>query len=145
MKIAVIYVSSHHGNTKKVIDAMADERDMDLYKISEAENTDFSDYDAIGFASGVYFHKLHVGIEKLATEIYLSGKKVFTVYTCGINYLNYARRIQKTVKSQNCEFVGGFSCRGYDTYSFFEKIGGIAKGHPNSKDLSKAREFIKNI
>lgn len=145
MKTAIIYVSSHHGNTKKVIDEMATVKDMDLFKISQAKATDFSSYDAIGFASGVYYHKLHKGIEKLASEIDLTGKKVFTVYTCGINYINYAKGIQKIIKAQNCDFVGGFSCRGYDTFGFFEKIGGIAKGHPNEKDFKKAREFIKNI
>ena len=145
MKTAIIYVSSHHGNTKRIIDAMAEVKDIDFYKISQAKNADFSTYDAIGFASGVYFHKLHKGIEKLSSDIDLTGKKVFTIYTCGINYINYARSIQKTIKSQNCEFIGGFSCRGYDTYGFFEKIGGIAKGHPNEKDLAKAQEFIKKI
>ena len=120
MKTAIIYVSSHHGNTKKVLDVMAYSNDIDLLKISEAKKTDFSVYDAIGFASGI------------------------TVYTCGINYINYARGIQKTIRSQDCEFIGGFSCRGYDTYGFFEKIGGIAKNHPNEKDFRKAREFIKN-
>ena len=123
MKTAIIYVSSHHGNTKKVIDEMATVKE-------------------IGFASGVYYHKLHKGIEKLASEIDLTGKKVFTVYTCGINYINYARGIQKIIKAQNCDFIGGFSCRGYDTFGFFEKIGGIAKGHPNEKDFKKAHEFI---
>ncbi len=129
MKTAIIYVSSHHGNTKKILDVMADSKDIDLFKISEAKKTDFSVYDAIGFASGIYFHKFHKGIEKM---------------TCGINYINYARSIQKKIKSQDCEFIGGFSCRGYDTYGFFEKIGGIAKNHPNEKDFRKAREFVKN-
>jgi len=145
MKTAIIYISSHHGNTKKVIDEMATVKDMDLFKISQAKTTDFSSYDAIGFASGIYYHKFHKGVEKLAGEIDLTGKKVFTVYTCGINYINYARNIQKTIKAQDCDFVGGFSCRGYDTFGFFEKIGGIAKNHPNEKDLKKAREFIKKI
>ena len=47
-----------------------------------------------------------------------------------------------TVTSPDSPVV--FSCRGYDTYGFFEKIGGIAKNHPNEKDFKKAREFIKN-
>lgn len=145
MKIAIIYVSYHHGNTKKVIDAMGEVEDVDFFKISEAKKADFSLYDAIGFASGVYFAKLHKAIEKLASEIDLTGKKVFTVYTCGINFFNYARVIQKTIRAQDCEFVGGFSCRGYDTYGFFEKIGGIARNHPDERDLTKARSFIKNI
>ena len=53
MKTAIIYVSSHHGNTKKVLDVMAYSNDIDLLKISEAKKTDFSVYDAIGFASGI--------------------------------------------------------------------------------------------
>jgi hypothetical protein len=32
VKIAIIYVSSHHGNTKKVIDAMAEVEDIDSLK-----------------------------------------------------------------------------------------------------------------
>lgn len=145
MKTAIIYVSNHHENTKKVIDAMATVKDIDLFKISEAKNTDFSNYDTIGFASGVYYHKLHKKIEELASEIDLTGKKVFTIYTCGINYINYAKSIQKIIKRQDCEYKGGFSCRGYDTFGFLEKIGGIAKNHPNQKDLTKACEFIEKI
>ena len=145
MKIAIVYASSHHGNTKKVIDAMCDVEDIDLFKVSQAKSADFSDYDAIGFASGVYFAKFNKSIERLAHEIDLAGKKVFTIYTCGFNCINYARSIQKTINAQDCEFVGGFSCRGYDTFGFFGKIGGIAKNHPNEKDFSKAQKFIKNI
>ena len=145
MKTAIIYASNHNGNTKKVIDAMATVKDIDLIETSKAENIDFSDYDTIGFASGVYYHKLHKKIEELTSKIDLTGKKVFTVYTCGINYINYARNIQKNIQRQDCEYIGGFSCRGYDTFSFFEKIGGIAKNHPNEKDLRNARKFIKNI
>ena len=104
---------------------MATVKDIDLFKISQVKATDFSSYDAIGFASGVYYHKLHKGIEKLASEIDLAGKKVFTVYTCGISL-----RIKKYEQKK---------------FGFFEKIGGIAKGHPNEKDFKKAREFIKNI
>ena len=122
---------------------MSKESSMDLFKISEAKKTDLSDYDVIGFASGVYFHKLHKGLLKLAEEMNLSDKKVFIVYTCGINYINYARSLEKIVKSKNCEYLGCFSCRGYDTYGFFERIGGIAKNHPDEKDFKKAREFIK--
>ena len=145
MKIAVVYVSYHLGNTRRVFDAMAEAADIDLFTVSQARKADFSDYDAIGFASGVYFSRLHKAIESLASEIDLTGKKVFTVYTCGVNFINYARFIQRTIRSQDCEFVGGFSCRGYDTYSVFGKIGGIARGHPSEKDLENARRFIGEV
>lgn len=145
MKIAVIYVSYHHGNTKRVLDAMGEAADMDLLTVSQAKAADFSGYDVIGFASGVYFSRFHKAIENLASEIDLTGKKVFTAYTCGFKCINYARHIQKTIKSKDCEFVGGFSCKGYDTYGIFGKIGGLAKGHPDENDFLKAQEFIRNI
>lgn len=145
MKTAIIYASIHHKNTKKILDAMCEVKDIDLYTIPEAKNADFSTYDVIGFASGIYYSKFHKAIEKLAGNIDLSGKKVFTVYSCGFNPIDYSKSIQKTIKSQECEYIGGFSCRGYDTFGPFKIIGGISKGHPNEKDLNKAREFIKKI
>lgn len=129
---------------KKVLDVMAYSNDIDLLKISEAKKTDFSVYDAIGFASGIYFHKFHKGIEKLASEIDLTGKKVFTVYTCGINYINYARGIQKQSDPKTANSLEDSAAEDMTHMDFFEKIGGIAKNHPNEKDFRKAREFIKN-
>ena len=40
---------------------------------------------------------------------------------------------------------GKYSCKGYDTFGPFKLIGGIAKGHPNEKDLAGAVEFYQNI
>ena len=37
-KIAVVYVSTHHGNTKKVLEAMAEERACDLYPADQAKD-----------------------------------------------------------------------------------------------------------
>lgn len=39
--------------------------------------------------------------------------------------------------------VVNFPCRGFDTFDPFKKIGGVAKGHPNEKDLSEARAWIE--
>lgn len=146
MKTAIIYVSTHHGNTKKVIDAMAKVRKIELLTLSEAKSTDLSSYDCIGFASGIYYHKLHKGLEKFIENLNPNAsQKVFIVYTCGINYINYAKNCEKIIKTTNCQYLGKFACRGYDTFGFFENIGGIAKKHPNKKDLTNAQEFIKNI
>jgi len=41
--------------------------------------------------------------------------------------------------------VGEFSCRGWDTNGWLEKIGGINKGHPNEKDLERARRFAERL
>ena len=65
-KIAIVYVSTHHGNTKKVVEAMSEERACDLYPADRAKDVDFSRYDVIGFASGVYFQSLSPAIVQLA-------------------------------------------------------------------------------
>lgn len=146
MKIVIIYISSHHDNTKKVVEAMAEERKIDLYTVQEAKNIKLTGYDTIGFASGIYYHKFHESIMEFVKENeFNENQQIFTVYTCGINYINYARSIEKIIKTKKSEYIGCYNCRGYDTYSFFEKLGGIAKNHPNNNDLEKARIFIKNI
>lgn len=40
---------------------------------------------------------------------------------------------------------GTFTCRGFDTFGPFRLIGGIAKGHPNEKELEKARAFYVHM
>ena len=143
MKTIIIYVSSHHKNTKKIVNSMAEDNKIETCEISKAKNIDLNKYDCIGFASGIYYHNYHESITKLVEETtFKKSQKIFTVYTCGINYINYARNLEKIIKSKECTYIGCFSCRGYDTFSFFEKIGGIAKNHPNDKDIKNAQKFI---
>ena len=33
----------------------------------------------------------------------------------------------------------------YDTFGPFKLVGGIAKGHPDDKDIQNAVEFVKNL
>lgn len=41
--------------------------------------------------------------------------------------------------------LGEFSCKGYDTFGPFKLVGGIAKGHPDERDLENARKFYREI
>ena len=54
MKTAIIYYSKHHGNTKKLIDAIAAKHDITAINASETKTADLSGFDRIGFASGIY-------------------------------------------------------------------------------------------
>ena len=47
--------------------------------------------------------------------------------------------------SKQGKIAGKFSCKGYDTFGPFKLVGGIAKGHPNDKDLADAVTFYKGI
>ena len=56
MTTAIVYYSKHHGNTKKLLDAIkAADPAVDLIDVTEAPDFDLSSYDRIGFASGIYF------------------------------------------------------------------------------------------
>ena len=59
MKTAIVYASVHHGNTKKIIDEIAKTNDVELIDATQTVEKDLSEYDLIGFASGVYGGKFH--------------------------------------------------------------------------------------
>lgn len=55
MKTAIVYYSTHHGNTKKLLDAIAEKNEVALIDVTKQPSADISEYDRIGFASGIYF------------------------------------------------------------------------------------------
>ena len=77
---------------------------------------------------------------------YLSqGKPVFFVYTYGGAKGNGAKALTEIAREKNCPILGEFSCKGYDTFGPFKLVGGIAKGHPDERDLENARSFFRQI
>ena len=50
MKSVIIFASTHHGNTKKVAEYMAEGLSADLIDITRDKNPDISAYDLVGFA-----------------------------------------------------------------------------------------------
>ena len=55
MKTAIVYYSKHHGNTKKLLDAIAAAAEVDLIDVTADKDADLLGYDRIGFASGIYY------------------------------------------------------------------------------------------
>ena len=132
MKATIIYASVHHENTKKVVEAIAGENVVDLIDATKEKERDLSGYDLIGFASGVYYGKFHQTVLNFALANLPANKNAF-------------QSIEEVVKSKQGKVVGKFSCKGYDTFGPFKLIGGIAKGHPDDKDLADAVTFYKGI
>ncbi len=146
MKSVIIFASTHHGNTKKVAEYMAEGLSADLIDITRDKNPDISAYDLVGFASGIYFNSFHEAIKNFVTHTAFCGnQKVFLAATCGVAYMDYTRGIKKILAQKNVPCVGSFQCRGYDTYGISGKLGGIAKGHPSQQDLEKAKRFAMNL
>ena len=143
MKTAIIYYSAHHGNTRRLAEAIAQGRDVTLIDALTAKSTDLSGYDLIGFASGIYFGKFHQSVVEFAKNNLPQGKKVFFLSTYGGS--NGTRAIEEAVKVKDARIVGGFGCKGYDTFGPFRLVGGIAKGHPDEADLKNARDFFDGL
>ena len=51
MKTAIIFASVHHGNTRKIVEQIARNNDVDLIDATQVKEKDLSEYDRIGVAS----------------------------------------------------------------------------------------------
>lgn len=145
MKTAVVYYSKHHGNTKKLLDAIAQGNDITLIDVSSNATADLSEYDRVGFASGIYYSKFHKTLLKFAEERLPDGKDVFFVYTYGAEKKGYTDAIAAAVKKHNAHVLGEFGCFGFNTFGPFKLIGGIAKGHPDDTDIANAVKFYNSL
>ena len=68
MSTAIVYYSQHHGNTKKLLDAIAAKHEVTLINVMESPATDLSAFDRIGLASGIYYSTFAKQLLKFATD-----------------------------------------------------------------------------
>ena len=145
MKTVIVYYSKHHGNTKKVLDALKQEdASIDLVDVTSQTAIDLSGYDRIGLASGLYFGSYAKQVLSFADAHLPEHKDVFFIYTHGAPIGGFLKNIREIARKKGCRILGTFHCRGYDTY-VFKRFGGIAKGRPNAKDIEKAVRFYKAL
>ena len=145
MKTAIVYYSKHHGNTKKLIDAIAAQHDVTAIDATEVKTADLSGYDMVGFASGIYYSKFHKSVLEFAEQNLPEGKPAFFLYTYGAEKKGYTKAITEAVSKSNAKIVGEYGCFGFNTFGPFKLIGGIAKGHPNQADLDGAVKFYTSL
>ena len=145
MKTAIVYYSKHHGNTKKLIDAIAAQHDVTAIDATEVKTADLSGYDMVGFASGIYYSKFHKSVLEFAEQNLPDGKPVFFLYTYGAEKKGYTKAITEAVSKHNTQIVGEYGCFGFNTFGPFKLIGGIAKGHPDQADLDGAVKFYTSL
>lgn len=144
MKVIIVFESTHHGNTKKLVDAIAAKNEVDLVDATEADSVNYESYDMIGFASGAAYGKFYKKVTSLALSV-PSGKKVFFIYSCGKNNKDYSESIRMTLEKKGCIFLGSYGCSGYDTYGPLKLVGGINKGHPDESEIRGAVDFCVSL
>ena len=146
MKTAIVYYSKHHGNTKKLLDAIAEaDQAVDLFDVTTSSTAELSAYDRIGFASGIYYSNFAKQIISCA-EAYLPEKKdVFYIYTHGAPGGNFLKAMREIAENKHCREIGEYRCQGFDTFGPFKLVGGLAKGHSTEDEIRGAVNFYLNL
>ena len=145
METAIVYYSRHHGNTAKLLRAIAAENKITLIDVTEQPDADISAYDRIGLASGIYYSSFAKQILTYAREHLPEGRDVFYVYTHGAPGGQFLRGIREIASHKHCREIGAYHCQGYDTFGPFKLLGGIAKGHPTPEEIKGAVEFYRKL
>ena len=145
MKTAIVYYSGHHGNTKKLLDAIAAVHDVTLVDITKQPSADLSDYDRIGLASGIYYNSFAKPLLSWAQSYLPEKKDVFFICTHGAPSGDFLKSVRPVTAGKNCREIGSYSCRGFDTFGPFRLLGGIAKGHPTEEEVREAVSFYAGL
>ena len=144
MKVLIIYESKHHGNTKKLVDAIAEHYEVEVVNAAENPQVDYSAYDIIGFASGIAYGKFYKNVTSYAHKL-PEGKKVFFLYTCANTDKDFAADIRDKAEMCGCTSIGSYGCKGYNTYGPLKLIGGMNRNHPDQDEIAEALHFYKSL
>ena len=144
MKTAIVYYSEHHGNTKKLIDAVTTP-DTTLIDVTKTDTADLTPYDLVIFASGIYFSQFEKRVMAFVEKNLPARKKTALLYTYGAKRDSYTNKITEAIQQKGSTVIGSYGCSGFDTFGPFKLVGGIAKGHPNAEEIAGAVKFVKGL
>jgi len=148
MKTLIICFSYHHKNTEKITSVFAKTLDAEVKTPTEVDPNGLSDYDLIGFGSGISFGKHYKVLLDLADKLPPgTNKKAFIFSTSGQTgkTSKFHQKLREALKSKGFNIAGEFNCSGFDTYGLLKIAGGIQKGHPNEEDLKQAEAFALSL
>jgi flavodoxin len=153
MKTAIVYVSIHHGNTEKIAREIANILEAKLFKAEEADPKSLSEFDLLGFGSGIYYGKHHKKLLQLVHALpIMERKNAFVFSTASVSDQSVERNLHKNhqtirnaLTAKRLDIIGDFSCCGFMTWAYYRFFGGRNKDRPNRDDLEKARVFAENL
>jgi flavodoxin len=150
-KSIIFLYSYHHGNTRKICDAIASKIDAAIFDIkSNIEPTELDAYDLVGFGSGIdsgkHYPQMIEFVEKLPS---VQNKKAFIFSTSGIytykKMLNDHKILKKILENKGFTIINEFSCKGYNTNSILKYFGGMNRDRPNEEDIKDAEIFGEKL
>lgn len=143
-KALLICASFHHNNTFAIAQAIGAELDAKVIKPNEFDVETISEYDLIGFGSGIYNRKHHQGIFNLIDNLKIQDHKhAFIFSTSTIPFKTISKNIKESLIEKGFDIIGEYNCKGFMDYSFTKYFGGLNKGRPNEVDIEKARDFAR--
>ncbi|MGA3059395.1 MAG: flavodoxin family protein [Candidatus Bathyarchaeia archaeon] len=148
MKTLIICFSYHHKNTAKIALVFASKLNAEIKTPQEINPNNLSEYDIIGFGSGIYFGKHHKSLLELADKLLqVTDKKAFIFSTSGRtgNSVKFHKKLKEKLQSKGFTIIGEFNCAGLDTYGLMKITGGINKERPNKDDIKQAEAFAQSL
>ena len=121
MRTIILYASRHHGNTKKLVDAI----------VEAHPEIDTLDVKALG--------------KNEYPDLLQPQDKVFGLMTYGGKNKWYGKDIDGICRMRQAIFMGVYGCPGFDTWGPFKLAGGVQKGHPTAEEIKGAVDFFDKI
>ena len=148
MNSLIILFSYHHNNTEKIAQVISTALGAEIKTPDQTDPNSLSNYDLVGFGSGIYFGKNHKVLLAFADKLpRVENKKAYIFSTSGQteNMANFHRKLREKLQSKGYAIVSEFNCAGFDSYGLTKIVGGIKKGRPNEDDLKQAESFAQNL
>jgi flavodoxin len=148
MTTLIVCLSYHHKNTEKIASVFAKTLDAEVKMPGEVDPQALSEYDLVGFGSGISFGKHYKVLLDFADKLpAVTKKKAFIFSTSGQTgkTSKFHKKLREELESKGFSIVGEFNCAGFDTYGVLKIVGGIQKDHPDENDLNQAEAFAKNL
>jgi flavodoxin len=148
-KALLICVSVSHGNTAAVARAMAEVLDAEIREPEEVDPQTLDDFDVVGFGSGMFYGSHHRRLREYVEQLPMArDTRAFVFATAGTGRLQsrpWQSSLEGVLAEKGYDVVGSFVCPGFDTWLPLNLVGGINKGRPNARDLTRARGFAERI
>jgi flavodoxin len=148
MNAIIILFSYHHKNTEKIAQVISSTIGAEIKTPNQVDPSSLSNYDLVGFGSGVYFGKLHKVLLNFADKIPdVSKKKAFIISTSGQTgkTTKFHKQLKEKLQRKGFDVISEFNCGAFDTFGALKIFGGINKGRPNEEDLKQAEIFALGL
>lgn len=114
MRTIILYASRHHGNTKKLVDAIVEAHPeidtLDVKALGKNEYPDLHEYHLIGVATGIYYSEIDKDMARVLTNVLQPQDKVFGLMTYGGKNKWYGKDIDGICRMKQAIFMGVYGC-----------------------------------